>query len=184
MWARIDDALPDHPKIARAGPLAAWLYVAGLCYSARFLTDGLIPASQVRRLADVDNAVKLAAKLVEVGLWENADDGYLIHDYGSYNPTRERALADKARAKERMDRWRGNAEQTGDERRTNVVASREQTALRTADETENERHSFTRPVPVPVSVPVSRSKSRPRPIANAREVDPELIAALNGDTHE
>ncbi len=93
MWVKLDDQFSDHPKVIEAGPLASWLYVCGLTYAARYLTDGYIPAGQVRKLADVDNAAELAAKLVDVGLWESIDGGYLIHDYLEYNPNREDVMA-------------------------------------------------------------------------------------------
>lgn len=92
-WAKIDDQFPDHPKILAVGPLAAWLFVCGLCYCARLLTDGFIPRGQIRRLADVDNAPELADRLVECGLWEVCEGGWRIHDYLDYNPSRERTLA-------------------------------------------------------------------------------------------
>src|SRR3990167_275444 len=92
-WVKIDDHFPEHPKVLMAGPQAAWLYVCGLAYASRNLTDGLIPASQVKRLAEVPTAPKLATKLVEVGLWEQVGGGYIIHDYLEYNPTREEVLA-------------------------------------------------------------------------------------------
>lgn len=42
-WVRIEDTVPDHPKFLRAGPIAAWLWLCGLCYCQRQLTDGFIP---------------------------------------------------------------------------------------------------------------------------------------------
>lgn len=92
-WAKLDDGFADHPKVIEAGPLASWLFVCGLTYCARQLTDGFIPAGQIRKLADVDNAKELAQTLVSVGLWEECDGGYMIHDYLEYNPSRERVLA-------------------------------------------------------------------------------------------
>jgi hypothetical protein len=92
-WVKLDDQFADHPKIAAAGPLASWLHVCGLCYCARFLTDGFIPNGQIRKLADLDNTVELADKLVEVGIWEKVEGGYQIHDYLEYNPSREQVLA-------------------------------------------------------------------------------------------
>src|SRR5690606_35902458 len=86
-WVRIDDHFPDHPKIAMLGslgPVAGWLHVAALCYCARYLTDGFIPAGQVMRLADFGPRVRatdLAERLVAVGLWDHRDGGYSIHDY-------------------------------------------------------------------------------------------------------
>ena len=54
-WVKIDDHFSDHPKVVQAGPEAAWLYICGLCYCAKYLTDGFIPKRQVKRLADVDD---------------------------------------------------------------------------------------------------------------------------------
>lgn len=91
MWSKLDDGFPDHPKVVKAGPLASWLYVCGLCYSNRYLTDGFIPTEQIRKLADVDNPTGLAEKLVEVGLWERAVGGYQVHDFHHLNLTAEEA---------------------------------------------------------------------------------------------
>jgi hypothetical protein len=92
-WVKLDDQFADHPKVLAAGPLAGWLYIAGLCYCARQLTDGLIPEGVARRLADVPNAPKHIAALVRVGLWEQAEGDYRVHDYLDYQPGRERVLA-------------------------------------------------------------------------------------------
>lgn len=105
-WVRLDDGFPDHPKVAAAGPLAAWLYVCGLAYSARLLTDGFIPAAQARRLADVPEAGALAVRLVEVGLWEVAKGGYRIHDYLDYQPSAERIRHDREQGARRQAEWR------------------------------------------------------------------------------
>ena len=44
-WIKIDDQFADHPKVLQAGPLASWLYVCGLTYSGRYLTDGWVPSA-------------------------------------------------------------------------------------------------------------------------------------------
>ncbi len=105
-WAKLDDRFADHPKIVSAGPLASWLYVCGLCYAAQYSTDGLIPPSQLRKLADVDNAQELAERLVEVGLWERVDGGFLIHDFLDYNPSAEQVKAERAANAKRQAKWR------------------------------------------------------------------------------
>jgi hypothetical protein len=48
-WVRLDEHFGEHPKVLAAGPLAGWLYVMGLGYCNRNLTDGLIPRAMVRR---------------------------------------------------------------------------------------------------------------------------------------
>jgi hypothetical protein len=110
-WVRIDDQFPDHPKVVAAGQAAAWLYVTGLCYCNRMLTDGFIPADQVARL--VPYGAKLAPKLVEVGLWtvttRQDAEGYDVHDYHEYQPTREQVLAERHKNAERQKRARERA---------------------------------------------------------------------------
>lgn len=77
-WVKIDDGFADHPKVVAAGALASWLFVCGLTYCSRQLTDGFIPSGQVRKLADVDDAVALAQVLITVGLWEKVEGGYRV----------------------------------------------------------------------------------------------------------
>ncbi len=95
-WVKLDDGFAQHPKLMRAGPLALAMQVAGLCYANRFLTDGHIPAAVVPTLlplggvADVSDVV---ASLVKYGLWTESGEGYEIHDYLEYQPSREEALA-------------------------------------------------------------------------------------------
>ncbi len=92
-WVKLDDQFFSHPKVQRAGRDARDLYLAGLTYCARGRTDGAIPQEALRLLAamaDIDGWQTAAAKLVEVGLWEPTQGGYMVHDYLDYNPTRER----------------------------------------------------------------------------------------------
>lgn len=125
-WVRIDDQFARHPKVMQAGPLAGWLYVAGLCYASQYLTDGFIPHGAVPTLADFSHISyetggvpglfsagedadprDLAACLAEVGLWEPVEGGYRIHDYLDYNPSAEEVRAQRRQSAERQARWRG-----------------------------------------------------------------------------
>lgn len=105
-WIRLDDQFPDHPKTVAAGPMAAWLFVCGIGYCNRLLTDGVIPTGQVRKLADVDNAMELAARLVEVGLWEAVEGGYRVHDFLDYQPSAEQVKAERVGNAQRQQEWR------------------------------------------------------------------------------
>jgi hypothetical protein len=91
-YLKLNDALPEHRKIVDAGGDAAWLHVCALAYASRNLTDGYVPSGVVPRLSDRKQPAKLAARLVEVGLWHAAGhtcprcpqpgpSQYLIHDY-------------------------------------------------------------------------------------------------------
>lgn len=95
-WVKLDDQFPEHPKVLKAGPPAAWLYVCGLAYSSRQLTDGFIPEQAVGRLVDGKQAKALAMKLVEVGLWEAVDGGFNIHDYHDFQPSSDQVRRNRA----------------------------------------------------------------------------------------
>lgn len=152
-WVRVDDSFADHPKVIEAGPMASWLYVCGLTYCARLLTDGFIPDGQVRKLADLDGAKQLAEKLVEVGLWERADDGYRVHDYLEYNPTADKVRADRKAAQERMQRHRSG------EVRANIEGS--------SDEV---RVPHAHPTPTPGSTPLPSGADAPERAGKPRDV--------------
>ena len=97
-WVRMDDRFPEHPKAIKVGALGRDLYVSGLCYSGRNLTDGFIPADAVRRLSELRNVNEIASRLVEVVLWEVVDGGFQVHDYLDYNPS-----AQEVRSKRKAD---------------------------------------------------------------------------------
>jgi hypothetical protein len=122
MWVKLDDQFPDHPKVIAAGPLAAWLYVAGLCYANRLLTDGFVPREVVPRLVapygttPATRPGALADRLCAVGLWiaitGPGRDGFLIHDYTTYQRSRERVLTDRTQSTKRVTQWRQKAAPT------------------------------------------------------------------------
>jgi hypothetical protein len=139
-WVKLDDQFTDHPKVLACGPLASWLYVCGLAYCARLLTDGFIPEGQVRKLADVDDAKALANQLVAVNLWERCDGGYRVHDYHDYQPTREKALA--------IREARAEAGSRGGKQKASNLLERGQASAT------NNVVAKSYPVPVPVPVPI------------------------------
>ena len=107
-WFKLDDGFPEHPKIARVGGDAAWLYVCGLAYASRNLTDGLIPAGALARLSDRKQPQKLAQVLVKAGLWDVHEDGWMVHDYLEHQTSRAKVDRDREQARQRMARRRGS----------------------------------------------------------------------------
>jgi len=88
--ARFDDGLPSNPKLIAAGPVAAWLWLCGVMYCRRGLTDGFIPTAVVPTLVvGLRNSYRFAARLVEVGLWHEALGGYRVNDYLHWNPAKQ-----------------------------------------------------------------------------------------------
>lgn len=112
MWVKLDDQFTDHPKVVAAGPLAGWLYVAGLCYANRLLTDGFIPLAQVTRLLPQNghgSGLLLATVLCDKKLWTRVKGkagGFQIHDYSKYQPSRKKVLKGRKQTAKRQAAWR------------------------------------------------------------------------------
>lgn len=188
-WVKLDDAMPGHPKIAAAGPQAAWLYVCALCFASQYLTDGFVPSTSVRRLADIDDPEGAAERLVAVGLFNRADGGYQIHDYLQYQPSGDKVRAERDAARERMARKRSpevrqNFAGTSDEvRLPRPVPSRPSTQETPTSSLERARELVREPVVEPVEVPVAEPvalRPVPKPKATLTELpaDWEISDAL------
>jgi hypothetical protein len=92
-WGRLDDGLYDHPKLDALGRSklpAVGLWTLSISWSNRRLTDGFIPTDRVFALGAT---TALAETLVAAGLFDRVDDGYLIHDFLTFNDSREQVEA-------------------------------------------------------------------------------------------
>ena len=83
-WVMLDDNFPNHPNATQAGPVAAYLYVCGLCYCRRFHTDGFIPKHAIASLGVSTRPIRMIHSLVEAGLWDITDGGWKVHDYQEF----------------------------------------------------------------------------------------------------
>lgn len=97
-WVKLDDAMPDHPKVIGISDAALGAYVRMLCYSSHYLLDGDLPADVVARLV----RPKQVAELVERGLWRQIMSGYLIVNYGKHQRSRAQIEGQRAAAAERQ----------------------------------------------------------------------------------
>lgn len=105
-WVRLDDGFPEHWKAEAAGDHACWMYVSGLTYCARALSNGFIPQGRVPKLTGLRQPMRLAAKLVEVGLWEAIEGGFRVHDYLDYQPSAEKIEEQRQQKTKRMADYR------------------------------------------------------------------------------
>ena len=105
-WLRVDDGFWKHPKVQDVELAPIGLHVLALSYCADNLTDGRVPDGWVRRQVMGDTAIPEA--LVDAGLWDHDDDGYSVHDYLDYNPSRAEVEAKRDVARERMRKVRGS----------------------------------------------------------------------------
>lgn len=136
-WIRIDDTLPDHPKLIGLPDNAFRLYITILCYSSRYLTDGFIPAPVADRLGHAGTFGELNV----AGLIEPLDDGWQIGNYSEYQSTKADVEERKAHNRERTKRWRaqkrGNADVTPQEQVSNADVTIPHTPTHTHTHTPN-----------------------------------------------
>ena len=99
-WVKLDDSTDTHRKVRRAGNEAFGVWARSLCYSAGALTDGHIDPEWLEERAG-RRAPKISELLLVSGLWEPNDDGWLIHDYLDFNPSRASVLAKRKADSER-----------------------------------------------------------------------------------
>ncbi len=86
MWFKVDDQLHSHPKAIKAGNEAMGLWVRLGSWCSCHLTDGKVP-SEVVAVFD-PNGVAIA-RLEATGWALKEEDGWLLHDYLEYQPSRK-----------------------------------------------------------------------------------------------
>jgi hypothetical protein len=105
-WVKLDDRFPSHRKVALLSDRAFRLHVSAICWCAENLTDGRISDRELALVAHIRGIKATAKQLEEAGVWDRVDDGWVIHDYLDYNPSREQVLLERKKNAERQERWR------------------------------------------------------------------------------
>lgn len=116
-WVRSEDSFPIHRKVAPLDDATYRLHSEAIHWCARNLTDGLIAADELSTVSKRATPAR-AQKLVDRVLWHPAGfecrstkcpptgpDGWVIHDYLDYQPSREKVRAEQAAKAERQRRW-------------------------------------------------------------------------------
>lgn len=79
-WIRLDDRFAEHRKITAISDGELRVHVNAMCFTAR-QQDPLITPGALRILGATRKQVN---HLVDVGLWDAHDDGWVIHDWDEY----------------------------------------------------------------------------------------------------
>ncbi len=178
-WVRFDDQYPINRKVSRLSDAAYRLHSSAIFWSGRNLTDGFVPEEDLEDVcARVRTPERFAAEIVGRGLWhpagercdsdqcpanvDNAVDnsrntvtnGWLIHDYFEYQPTKKKVVEERKGNAVRQQRWR---DQQKDKR--NAVSNGTRNA------------SVTAPRPVPSRRDGDGSVGGHLQVADAREND-------------
>lgn len=105
-WVKLDDRFPSHRKIALLSDRAFRLHISAICWCSENLTDGRISDRELTLVAHIRGLKATAKQLEDAGLWDRTDDGWIVHDFLDYNPSREQVLAERKKNAERQERFR------------------------------------------------------------------------------
>lgn len=193
-WLRIDTGFARHRKIGRLPLAQRWQHLEAMCWCAEMGTDGQIATADLSVIwpgMSRPAARRLAGQLVESGLWDEADDGWEIHDWSVYNISSEEAKQRRDREAERKKAWRERRQKGTD---VPPDATRDKTRQRTRTKT---RTSASRVRPDPTRPPLSGggeegrdenpraadgAATSPDPSPGAQAQSPEVEVNGNGHT--
>lgn len=166
MRAHLDDDLQGHAKIASVGDAAFRLHMQTLLWCRQRGTDGYITQAVVERYAcagirgirtprqlkkAINELLVAGQPYHEIGLWEQAEGGYQVHDYDQmYPPDAQPALEEVPSAawprKKELDRRRAAAyrKRQRDERQTQRDGERHESR-------DDQRDGVTLPPRPPIS---------------------------------
>lgn len=182
-WVKLDDGFFDHPKALAAGPLGIAMFVAGLCYCSRHLTDGFIPAEAVPRLISLPpkQSARVSSDLVRAGLWRTCPGGFIVHDYLEYQPSRAQVNAERQAARKRMHERREWVRQNSPPCSPEQITNGDDTVRpNNTGCSEDVREMFGFPVPVPDICPPSEDDIPPH-IPPESDDDSGQTAGERGD---
>jgi hypothetical protein len=190
-YVKVHDGLPDHPKIIEAGGEAGWLYICGLAYASRQLTDGVLLKRLVPRLTDGSKPEASASALVRVGLWHEGEhdcpkcpqvgpDAYVIHDYLDHQ--RSASEVSDLRAKRSAAGQRGG-KRSGESRRAASTGEANSEAL--ASDLVKQTRSKTEPeTETETERKEKEDENASRPLADPHRVDVEAVCKHLADVME
>lgn len=184
-WVRFDNRTPDNLKVERISDRAHRLWFNACCYCSRAESDGFVPATKILLLSASANR-KTVDELLDVGLLEAVPEGYLVHDYLNYNPSRRRIAEMREGTRERVAKHREGRSGNG------VTDGGNVTALLTRDSHARDR-TDTEPKPEVVDLNhrlaerIRRNdpKADPQPDSRRWLTDMRLLVAdRGGDVEE
>lgn len=114
-----NDKVRDLVRRGRADSVGVYCMAISLCGDR--LTDGFIPRRAM--LSNIGATPEQVRALVDEGMLEEVDEGWIIHDYTVHNRTKEQVLHARAAAKERKSKSRCHSDVTSMSQRDSVVTS-------------------------------------------------------------
>jgi hypothetical protein len=103
-YFKVDDHFHSHPKILDLGLDAIGLWTLAGSWSGEQLTDGFIPARLIARLGGSQETTQA---LVDAGLWEVIEGGFIFHDWDAHNQTKAQVIESREAWRSKKEKQRG-----------------------------------------------------------------------------
>jgi len=103
-YFKVDDHFHSHPKILDLGLEAIGLWTLAGSWSGEQLTDGFIPARLIARLGGSQETTQA---LVDAGLWEVREGGFIFHDWDAHNQTKAQVIESREAWRSKKEKQRG-----------------------------------------------------------------------------
>lgn len=133
-WVRFDDQFPIHRKVGGLTDALYRLHTEAIFWCARNTTDGVIRRDELPQVSQRARPAA-AATLVQRGVWHTADelcgrckdalseagtspppDGWVVHDYLVFQPSRAKVSKERDAKAERQKRWLDKRTQSREQR--------------------------------------------------------------------
>jgi hypothetical protein len=107
-YGQLHDGFYDDPDLVRAGLEAKGLLASLISYSAKHLTNGFIPDTEIKVLGRPSRRPRrVLQRLVDVGAVTPVPDGWLMPAYLKHNRSADQVRADREANRKRQERLRG-----------------------------------------------------------------------------
>ena len=114
-----NDKIRDLVRMGRADSVGVYCMALSLCGDR--LTDGFVPRRAM--LSNIGATPEQVQALVDEGMLEEVEEGWLIHDYAEHNRTKEQVLHARKKSAERVAKHRNESDVTALHRNCNAVTS-------------------------------------------------------------
>ena len=134
-----NDKVRDLVRMGHADSVGIFCMALSLCGDR--LTDGFI--SRRALLSNIGATPEQVQALVDEGMFEEVDEGWLIHDYTEHNRSREQVLRSRKKTAERVARHRENDDVTPLHASRNGVTSQKHQNTRTPEHQKKEKEEYS-----------------------------------------
>ena len=114
-----NDKIRDLVRMGRADSVGVYCMALSLCGDR--LTDGFVPRRAM--LSNIGATPEQVQALVDEGMLEEVEEGWIIHDYAEHNRTKEQVLHARKKSAERVAKHRNESDVTPLHRNCNAVTS-------------------------------------------------------------